>query len=284
MPAPSVRAFSLLLGASLLSPAACRREAPALPNLRVAAAADLAFALPEVARLYEADTGRHVDLIFGSTGLLARQLAEGAPFDLFAAADEAFADQAAKSGACDAASKRLYARGRIVAWTLKGKARPASLADLADGRFKKIAIANPEHAPYGRAALQALGRAGVLAAVRPKLVYGENVQQALQYARTGNADAALVALSLALPAADGDALPIDPALHDPIDQALIVCKNGQAAEAAGKLAELIGSARGRALFRRHGLLLPGEAQDGAPASTAAPGPADGSTALDAGGR
>ena len=261
MPAPSLRAASLLFGASLLGPAACKREVGQLPPVRVAAAADLAFALPEVARLFEAETGRHVDLIFGSTGLLARQLAEGAPFDLFAAADVAFADAAASSGACDAASKRIYARGRIVAWTLKGKPRPASLAELAGPRFTKIAIANPEHAPYGKAALQALERSAVLAAVKPKLVYGENVQQALQYARTGNADAAIVALSLATASTDGEVLPIDPSLHEPIDQALVVCRRGKSGDAAGKLAELIGSQRGRELLRRHGLFLPGDAPD-----------------------
>ena len=258
MPAPSLRAASLLFGA-VLSPAACKREVEARPHVRVAAAADLAFALPEVARLFEAETGRHVDLIFGSSGLLARQLAEGAPFDLFAAADVSFADAAAKSGACDASTKRIYARGRMVAWTVKGKPRPAALADLAGPQFTKIAIANPEHAPYGKAALQALERAGVLAAVKPKLVYGENVQQTLQYARTGNADVALVALSLAIASTDGESLPIDPALHAPLDQALIVCRRGKSAEEAGKLAGLIGSPRGRELLRRHGFYLPDDA-------------------------
>ena len=147
-------------------------------------------------------------------------------------------------------------------WTEASLQAPRSLAELAAPRFRKIAIANPEHAPYGRAALQALERSSALSAVQPKLVYGENVQQALQYAKTGNADAAIVALSLATSTPGGASLPIDAALHDPIDQALIVCNRGQARTAALRLSDLIGSPRGRAILLAHGFSLPGESSTG----------------------
>src|SRR5262249_23213427 len=151
--------------------------------------------------------------------LLAKQLDQGAPFDVFAAANVSFVDQVVKSGACDGGSKAMYARGRLVVWTRSGAgaAPPRSLADLADSRFAHVAIANPEHAPYGRAAEDALGRSGALDAVKPKLVFGENVQQALELAQTGNADAAIVALSLTIARNDGVSLPVDPTLHAPID-------------------------------------------------------------------
>src|SRR5262249_23771980 len=145
-------------------------------------------------------------------------------FDLFAAANVSFAEDAIKAGRCDASTKALYARGHIVVWTKKG-APKATLSDLSDARFVKIAIANPEHAPYGKAAREALQKKGIWDAVKPKLVFGENVQQALQFAQSGNADAAIVGLSLAS-AADGESSPIDEGDYAPLDQALVACGTG----------------------------------------------------------
>jgi molybdate transport system substrate-binding protein len=224
--------------------------------VRVAAAADLAPAFGELLPIFEQKSGLHADLVLGSSGLLAQQIAEGAPFDVFAAADVSFARRAAAAGACDAASERIYARGRLVVWTGAGQQAPRALAELAEPRFKKIALANPEHAPYGRAAEQALRAAGILEQVRSRLVFGENVRQALQYAQTGNADAALVARSLVHGASGGAALPVDPALHAPLDQALVVCRRG-ADEAGGRrFAELVASPLGREVLQRHGFTLP----------------------------
>jgi molybdate transport system substrate-binding protein len=145
-----------------------------------------------------------------------------------------------------------------VVWT-KGEAAPKGVADLADARFAKIAIANPEHAPYGRAAQQALEKAGVWDAVKPRLVFGENVQQTLQFAQTGNADAAIVALSLAIVTDGGTYLTIDEGDHKPIDQALVVCSRGTNKEGGRQFAAFVNGDEGRVVMRRFGFLLPGEA-------------------------
>ncbi len=246
---------------TLVAASACaRHRAPGASQtapIQVAAAADLSFAFREVGAAYERTSGRHVVFSFGATGLLEKQVAEGAPFDVFAAANVTYADDAVHAGACLADSKTLYATGHLAIYTPPGAAlRPRSLADLADARYAKIAIANPDHAPYGRAARQALRRAGVWEAVRGRVVYGENVQQALQFAQSGNADAALVALGLALET-PGDAARIPTELHDRIDQALVVCRGGKAGADAGRaFVGFVQSSEGRAILRRHGFLLP----------------------------
>ena len=256
------RVASLALLALL---AACSKPVVAKPNaqhidaIRVAAAADLSNAFDELGAAFEKQTGQKVTFSFGSTGLLARQIEQGAPFDVFAAANISYAEDAIRSGDCDGASKSLYARGRIVVWTKKGVAAPKTLAELASPRFSRIAIANPAHAPYGQAAMQALSSAGILATVKPRLVYGENVRQALQFAQTGNADAALVALSLAVIYKDGNHLLIDDKQHLPIDQALVVCgKQPERIAAAHAFTAYVGSKAGRAIMARYGFLLPGE--------------------------
>jgi molybdate transport system substrate-binding protein len=218
----------------------------------VAAAADLANAFEALGHEF-APNGPKPSFTFGSTGLLAKQLIEGAPFDVFAAADVSFVDRVLEAHVCDPASKALYARGRIVVWLPKDHPAPHDLKELLDDRFVKIAIANPEHAPYGRAAVEALTSAGVYAQVKPKLVYGENVQQALQFANSGNAEAAIVALSLARSGDSYWEIPIE--LHKPIDQALVVCSRHPQAAA---FARFVNSPSGRAVMRRYGFLLPGE--------------------------
>jgi molybdate transport system substrate-binding protein len=203
---------------------------------------------------------------FGSTGLLAKQLEQGAPFDVFAAANVSYVDQVTKNGACDDATKSMYARGRLVMWWRNGAsiAPPKTLAELSDARFVHVSIANPEHAPYGRAAEDALGHAGVLDAVKPKLVFGENVQQAIQVAETGNADVAIVALSLAIRNPKGAYMAIDPALHAPIDQAMVVCRHGQGPLLGKQFTEFVASPEGRNVMRTFGFLLPGETLASAP--------------------
>jgi molybdate transport system substrate-binding protein len=252
-----------MLGAASIASGGCHGQEAVAPAeaLKVAAAADLAFAFPEIGALYEKTTGERVVFSFGSTGLLERQIAEGAPFDAFAAANASFADDAVKSGACLADSKASYATGRIVLLAGTGAATtPATLADLADPRIVKIAIANPEHAPYGRAAKQALERAGVWDRVASKIVYGENVQQTLEFAQSGNADAAIVALSLAtvLPGPpDGSArwTPIPDDLHDVIDQVLVACSHGRAGPDGGRrFIAFVRSDAGRGILRRYGFL------------------------------
>ena len=255
----------------LLALGSCQRSQAAAEPLKVAAAADLAFAFKDVGEAYEKSTGQKVVFSFGSTGLLEKQIAEGAPFDVFAAANVSFADDAAAAGACLPDSKSLYATGRVVVFTTKDAAFHAkAVADLTDPRVAKIAIANPEHAPYGKAAKQAMERAGVWEQVKPKLVYGENVQQTLQFAQSGNADVAIVALSLATVTA-GEWTAIPGGLHDRIDQALVVCTHGKAGVDAGRrFTAFVGSADGRAVMRKYGFLLPGEAVSEARTETGKP--------------
>lgn len=241
---------------------ACTRKEPARDErtpVRVAAASDLTLAFEELGRSFESRTGRPVVFSFGSTGLLAKQLREGAPFDVFAAANVSFVDEVVRSGACDGATKTPYARGRIAVWTKRGQVAPAAkLSELSDRRFVRIAIANPEHAPYGQAARQAFERAGVYPALKSRLLFGENVRQAFQFAESGNADAAIVALSLVIGDHENPWLLIDDGLHEPIDQALTVCNRGRSRDGGGAFARFVGSDEGRRVMRKYGFLLPGE--------------------------
>jgi molybdate transport system substrate-binding protein len=269
MPGRSTLVGQVLLVAAIASACKGSSKANANPNsapadpITVAAAADLRFAFKEMGDAFEKKTGRKVVFSFGSTGLLAKQISDGAPFDVFAAANVSFVDDVLKTGSCEPDTKALYARGRIVLFTTKeAAAKPASLGDLADPKFARIAIANPEHAPYGKAAKEALTKAGLWEKVSPKIVYGENVQQTLEFAESGNADAAIVALSLAT-VTPGDYIAVDPRLHAPIDQALVVCKGAQEDKgakepAARAFVALVGSEDGRAIMRRYGFLLPNE--------------------------
>lgn len=229
--------------------------------LRVAAAADLALAFKEIGDAFEKDTHKHVSFSFGSTGLLAKQLSEGAPFDVFAAANVSFVDDVVSSGACYGDTKQLYAKGRIVLWSKDPWALPKDISELKDPKYTKVAIANPEHAPYGKAAQQAMTKVGVWSTVQPRTVYGENVQQTLMFARSGNADVAIVALSLAV-SSPGNYVPIEPSLHEPLDQALVACKGGSKgakANEARAFIDFVNGEQGRVIMRKYGFLLPGEA-------------------------
>jgi len=260
-----LRAAGLLI--TLDAVPACKRTAAPDAPLRVAAASDLSEAFAEVGSTFERDTGRKTTFSFGASGLLAKQIEEGAPFDVFAAASLTFVDDVIKSGACDAATKIVYAQGHIALWAKSDAPFTAStLADLARPEIRRIAIANPGHAPYGKAAKQALVKAGVWSAVESKIVYGENVQQALQFAQSGNADAAIVALSLAT-ASGGHVLPLDPTLHDPLMQGIVVCHGALDSKMqadARKFESFVTSEAGRSILRRHGFSLPGDAPVPAP--------------------
>jgi molybdate transport system substrate-binding protein len=228
--------------------------------LRVAAASDLSVAFTEVGAAFEQKTGKHVDFTFGSSGMLATQIEQGAPFDVFAAADTSFIDQTVRAGSCVGETKALYARGQVVVYAKDPALLPKTLADLKDPKYAKIAIANPEHAPYGRAARQALTKSGVWDVVQPRMVYGENVQQTLMFARSGNADVALVAHSLAV-ASPSNYVPVDPTLHDPLDQAVVACKGGPKGpktNEARAFIDFMGSEPGRAIMKKYGFNLPND--------------------------
>jgi molybdate transport system substrate-binding protein len=195
---------------------------------------------------------------FGSSGMLERQVAEGAPFDVFASANASFADDAVASGACLADSRTLYATGRIVLYAANdAPVQPRTLADLTDARIGKIAIANPEHAPYGRAAKAALQHAGIWDAVSEKVVYGENVQQTMQFAQSGNVDVAIVALSLAI-VSQGKWTLVPAELHAALDQVMIACTHGKAGPASGRrFIEFVRSDAARAVMHDYGFQMPG---------------------------
>lgn len=226
----------------------------------VAAASDLAVAFGELADLFRDRHGMEARVVLGSTGLLARQIAQGAPFDVFFAANQSFVDELIAAGHGTAETRALYARGRIVTWVPTGSA-PRELGALRGERFARIAIANPEHAPYGLAARQALEASGLWTDLLPRIVYGENVNQTLQLVTSGNVEVGIVALSLALARRDGDWALIDGDLHEPIDQALVMTSAAQNPAGARAFVNLVSSPEGRAIMRRYGFVLPGETFD-----------------------
>jgi molybdate transport system substrate-binding protein len=244
----------------LLLVAACSK--PSGRTVRVAAASDLSRAFEELGKAFEAKT--HITPIFSfdSSGLFAKRIDEGAPYALFASANRDYVEDVVKHGRCDATSIKTYAQGRIVVWTPTGTPAPMKLADLTDPRFKRIAIANPEHAPYGKAAKQALVKAGIWDQLQDKIKYGESVQATMQFARSGAVDAAIVALSLAVVTDGGAFLPIDQSEYDVLEQDLVVCGNGEEADAAHQLAEYIGSPDGKEVMTRYGFTLPQDPKHG----------------------
>lgn len=258
MKTPRAHLAATLLCAAITG--ACSRSTPpGEAPIKVAAASDLSFAFKEVGAAFEKRSGRKVTFTFGSTGMLAKQIAEGAQYDVFAAANVSFVEDVIKADACIAETKSPYARGRIVIWTKNGGvAPPEAIGDLTDPRFVKIAIANPEHAPYGKAAREAMIGAGVWEGIKSRIVNGENVSQSLQFAQTGNAESAFVALSLAVVTEGGSYVLVDDTLHKPIDQALVVCKRGADEKVGRDFATFVSSPDGRQIMKKYGFTLPGE--------------------------
>jgi molybdate transport system substrate-binding protein len=230
--------------------------------LLVAGAADLRPAFEEIARRFTAQTGDEVIFDFGSSGQLAQRIIEGAPVDVYASANVSFVDEVLASGIGDPATVATYAFGRITIWSAaEAWGGWTGLDDLvADRGIQFLAIANPEHAPYGLAARQALEAVGSWETIRPKLVFGENISDTQRLAHTGNADAGIVALSLAIAVGDRGAwVLVDQALHEPLEQVLVVITDHLVrAEAATAFAAFVNSPEGREVMVRYGFVLPGE--------------------------
>ena len=247
--------FILTLAASTVGPVAAQ---PKPPVLTVYGASDLTVAFREIAALFEKGTGTKVVLVLGSTGNLAKQIEHGAPADIFFAANASFVDDLQTKGAVIPETRQLYAQGRIVLAVPRDSKLPIQrLEDLRRPDVKRIAIANPEHAPYGRAAQEALQAAGVWDALKPRLVYGENIRHALQFIETGAVDAGIVALSVA----DTPAVryvPIDPVLHAPLNQIAAVVKRSARPELAIAFLQFVNGPEGRPIMKRYGFLLPGD--------------------------
>lgn len=229
--------------------------------LRVAAAADLKFCMDEIATAFrKTQPDAAIEVIYGSSGKFQTQIRQGAPFDLYFSADIAFPRELAREGLA-ASEVRPYAVGRIVLWSTQLDATKLSLADLTGAGIRKIAIANPQHAPYGRRAEEALRAAGVWEAVEPRLVYGENIAQTAQFVQSGNAQIGIIALSLALNpelASRGGYTLIPDRLHEPLEQGFIITKRAAGNALAMSFADYIGSAQARGVMTRYGFALPGE--------------------------
>jgi len=235
---------------------ACKDKSPAISaprnELTVAAASDLMPAFEELGREFESTTKTKVVFVFGSTGMLTRQIENGAPVDLFAAANVSYIDQLDQKGLIISDTKAIYARGRITLWTPdESPIRLQSIADLARPEVMRVAIANPDHAPYGLAAKQALQSAGIWDRVQPKLVFGDTIRQTLQYAETGNVEVAIVALSLSVQS-HGRWTLIPEELHQPIDQGLAVIKTTRNEQGARDFAAFISSPQGKAIMKKYG--------------------------------
>jgi molybdate transport system substrate-binding protein len=227
-------------------------------TLTVSAAADLTLAFQEIGEEYEQQTGNQVVFNFGSTGQLAQQIDKGAPVDVFAAANVSYVEDLEKKGLIVAGTKKLYAQGRITLWTrADSPLHITRLEDLLDTRIEHIAIANPEHAPYGTAAKEAMQSAGIWDKVEDKLVFGENATQTLQYAQTGNVEVAIAPLSLSTQG-NGQWTLIPGDLHNPINQALAVIKGTRHEAEARAFADFINGPEGRPVMRKYGFILPGE--------------------------
>lgn len=232
----------------------------------VAAAADLKFALAEIAARFKQQNGRDVKLTFGSSGNFAQQIEQGAPFELFLAADENFIFRLADQG-LTADRGALYAIGRIVLFVPRGSAlktgdtwQDLKMA-LADGRLKRFAIANPAHAPYGRAARAALQHAGLWPAIETRLVFGENAAQAMQFAASGSSQGGIVPLSLSKApevAGRGSFLAVPAAWHagEPLRQRMVLMKGAGATARA--FHDFLQQPVAREIFVRHGFTLPEE--------------------------
>jgi len=233
-------------------------------EITVAAAADLSTALPEIVAAYTKHTGQTIKLSFGSSGNLSNQIQNGAPFDVFFSADESYPAQLIEKSLAQKDSLYRYAVGRLVLWVpneLPLDMQKLGMQALLDPSIKKIAIANPLHAPYGRAAEAALKHLGVYDQIAPKLVLGENISQAAQFVESGNAQAGLIALSHALSSALKNkghywTVPLD--AYPTLNQAAVVLSKSKNPGAARKFLDFVRGPDGTSLLKNYGFSLPTE--------------------------
>ena len=251
-----LRALVSIVLLSWFLPAALAQE------ITVAAAADLNYALKDLGARYEKKTGNKVTLSFGSSGNLFAQIESGAPYDLFFSADEAYPKKLAADGFAEPASLRTYAIGHLVLWVPNGSGldpQKLHIELLVQPSVQRIAIANPEHAPYGRAAMSALEHFGLRDKVTQKLVLGENISQAAQFVQSGNAQAGLIALSLAMsPAMKGAGryweLPLD--AYPELRQTAAVVSASKRKAAAQSFLDYTASPEGAAVLEQYGFQVP----------------------------
>jgi molybdate transport system substrate-binding protein len=230
----------------------------------VAAAADMNAALPQIVEAYTKETGQAVKISFGSSGNLTNQIRNGAPFDIFFSADEEYPKQLIAEGLASKDTLYRYAVGRLVLWVPSNSPLNVSklgILALLDPSVKKISIANPAHAPYGRAAEAALRHFGIYDQVSSRLVLGENVAQAAQFVESGNAQAGLIALSHTLAPALKDhgrywTVPLD--AYPPLNQAAVVVSRSKRQDAARRFLEFLRSPEATSLLGSYGFSVPVE--------------------------
>jgi molybdate transport system substrate-binding protein len=226
------------------------------PEVLIAAASNLTDVFKIIGPQFERDTGIHPVFSFASTAVLAQQAERGAPFDLIVAADEEHIEQLVRKSVLLAGSRAVYAYGALALWVPGKMASIRQIEDLARPEVKVIAIAKPELAPYGLAAVTALKRAGVWDAVSPKIVYAENITVAKQYGSSGNADAVLVAYPLVLHE-EGSVIAVHSKLYGPIGQALGILAHSAHQSEAKRFSDYIRNGPGAVILESNGYRLPG---------------------------
>jgi molybdate transport system substrate-binding protein len=247
---------TLKLYAVMLLLLACAGQSFA-QEITVAAAADLQFAFHDVAERFEKTTGKHVKMIFGSSGNFFAQIQNGAPFDLFFSADSEYPKKLEAAGLSEPGTFYPYAKGKIVLWVASQSKLDLNqgLKVLLDPSIQKIAIANPEHAPYGRAAVAALRRENLYDQVSAKFVMGENISQTATFVASGSADIGIIALSLAVAPNmkdKGRYVAIPAADYPPIEQAAIILKSSTNKETARQFVEFVKAPAAQELLRDYG--------------------------------
>lgn len=250
----------VLLGLFLLAACSATGQSPPQDDaLLVSAASDLIPAFTAIGQEFQAATGIAPTFNFGSSGKLAQQIAEGAPVDVFASANRRYVQELADLGRILEDTRQVYARGRLVLWTRADSGLDIrTVADLDQPQVRRIALAHPDHAPYGVAAREALQAAGLWERLQSRLVFGENVRATLQLAETGNVDVALVALSLAMES-DGRWVLVPQEMHRPIEQEIGVVQGTRHEEAARAFVAFVAGPQGQAILARYGFEPPGGA-------------------------
>ena len=227
-------------------------------TIHVAAAANLQKVFDRaILPAFKKETGVDVVPSYGSTKLLATQIDNGAPVDVFVAADKKTPDKLASKGEIDASTVKVYAYGKLVLWTRRDAAvHPVSVRDLADAAYSRIAVANPKLAPYGSAAVEMIAKLGLTPTVRPKIVFAENIAQTLQFARSGNVSVAITALSLVIDDKVDPYYVIPQSEYTPIAQAAGVVKSSKDQIDAHKFVDFLNGPAARAIWKRCGFGLP----------------------------
>ena len=243
---PILAALAALVGQAV-SPAGAA-------ELHVAAAANLSTVLPDLSAVFERQTSIHIVPSLGATAQLTQQIENGAPFDVFLSADVEHLDQLIKNGFVLSRSRAIYARGQLVVWAPR-QSNLHTLDDLAGANIRAIAVAKPELAPYGSAAIETLRNCGLWDKLEKKIVYAPSIAIAKQFADTGNVEAAFTALALTV-GQPGNSFPVSERLHKPIDQALGIVKESKEPKNARAFTAFLASSTARDILKRYGYIQP----------------------------